>query len=90
MSIIRQTHIETCQSCKIIHPEVECIGIYHCPNALCSGCGGAWFREKLDSYKQINEMEHTVCEKEWLEKGIGYNKNKGIKRKKIRKNLGDK
>ena len=75
--------IETCQSCGITHKSVECIGIIYCPNALCMGSGGGWFRSKLASLNVIPgtaDMEHTVDEEEWLRKGIEHNKAHGIKR----------
>jgi hypothetical protein len=70
----------TCFYCGIYHPHVEAQGMLYCPNALCSGPGGSWFRSKLDSYEEINSSEHTVKEDEWLKKGIINNKNNGIER----------
>ncbi len=75
------TEIETCFSCKLKHPSVEATGIWHCPNALCRGCGAAWFRRTLDSYKDEMDGTHTVDDKEWIEKGRIYNKEKKIRRK---------
>lgn len=71
---------EQCFSCGIKHKGVECIGIFHCPNALCLGCGGGWFRQRLDSYEDSEDGYHTVDEGEWLEKGRTYNKENGIRR----------
>jgi len=70
----------TCFSCRLLHARVECEGIWHCPNALCTGCGGAWFRQTLDSYKECSSATHTVDEDEWLPKGILHNKKNKIKR----------
>lgn len=75
----------TCGSCKLYHPNVEARGIWHCPNALCRGCGGAWFRRTLDSYRELENETHTVDENEWLEKGIAHNKKTGIGRRVFRK-----
>jgi hypothetical protein len=70
---------EICQSCGIEDDRVEARGIWHCPNALCRGTGGAWFRRTLNSYQDMpNAFEHTVDEKEWLIKGREENKIKGI------------
>ncbi len=77
--------MEICQSCGLKHPHVECIGIWHCPNALCLGSGGAWFRSKLDSYLEYDTMTHTVDEIEWLEKGIQENIKNKIRRKTFRR-----
>ncbi len=64
----------TCFSCGYEHEKVEAQGMWHCPNALCMGVGGVWFRYNLNSYKEISSSnEHTVDEDEWLAKGILYN-----------------
>ena len=70
----------TCGSCGLYHKKVECSGIYHCPNALCKGCGGGWFRQRLKSYEECNDGSgcHTVDEKEWLIKGIIHNLKNSI------------
>ena len=73
---------DTCRSCGFFDEKVECQGIWHCPNALCIGCGGGWFRRTLDSYKEFDDgsRDHTVDHNEWLHKGIIYNSEHGIKR----------
>lgn len=76
---MKLTNKEKCQSCHIVHKQVECIGIFHCPNALCRGSGGAWFRHKLDSYKETHSGMHTVDEEEYFLKGTEYNKKNKIK-----------
>ncbi len=74
-----KTH--TCFSCGLKHYKVECQGIWHCPNALCKGSGGGWFRRTLKSYKEIDDnQKHTVDEQEWRFKGIIYNLKNGIRR----------
>lgn len=77
----------TCFSCGLLHQKVECQGIWYCPNALCMGCGGGWFRNKLNSYKECNDGSgcHTVDEDEWLKKGIIHNKNNKIRRTAFRR-----
>lgn len=75
---------ETCFACALTHPKVEARGIWYCPNALCRGCGGAWFRIELDSYKDVDNNRHTVDPDEWLEKGIKYNKENNIRRRRFR------
>lgn len=70
---------EECFSCGIIHPKVEAKGIWHCPNALCRGCGAAWFRNELNSFIDNKDGTHSVCEDEWKKKGKEYNKKNGIK-----------
>jgi len=75
----------TCFSCGIFHPNVEAEGIWYCPNALCQGCGGAWFRLKLKSCKENSDGTHCVDENEWIIKGIQYNKIHGIRRKVFRR-----
>lgn len=74
----------TCFSCGVQHEKVECQGIYYCPNALCMGCGGGWFRQTLNSYHEVQGAPnggHTVDYNEWLKKGTIHNKKHGIKRK---------
>lgn len=77
--------IETCFSCGLQHCKVEGGGIWHCPNALCMGCGGGWFRLTLDSYKECidTSMWHTVDEDEWLAKGMYHNFKNDINRAKF-------
>jgi len=71
---------DTCFSCGIKNKRVEAQGIWYCPNALCQGCGGAWFRATLESYKECcGNGRHTVDEVEWLTKGIIRNKENKIK-----------
>jgi ribosomal protein L37AE/L43A len=70
----------TCGACGITHKQVECKGMWYCPNALCKGAGGAWFKQTLDSYKEINANgQHTIDENEWHVKGKLANKIRGIK-----------
>lgn len=61
--------------------------MFYCPNALCMGCGGGWFRQKLESYEEIpgTAHEHTVNEDEWLVKGRTYNRKNGIRRTTFRR-----
>lgn len=68
----------TCFYCDITHDKVECEGMLHCPNALCPGPGGGWFRYTLDSYEEVENMRHTVDEKEWHEKGKVHNERNNI------------
>jgi len=64
---------EKCQSCGWVSENVECIGIWHCPNAFCRGSGGAWFRDTLKSYKDCDDgVSHTVDDKEWRMKARIY------------------
>ena len=74
-----------CFSCELDHPKVEASGIWYCPNALCMGTGGAWFRAKLDSYRETENYTHTVDECEWLTKGKTYNKKNKITRQAFRR-----
>lgn len=71
---------ETCGSCGITHKSVECSGIWHCPNALCLGSGGGYFRITLKSYKDNHDGTHSVDRIEWRMKGIIHNLKKGIYR----------
>jgi hypothetical protein len=76
----------TCFSCGYTHEKVECQGMFYCPNALCLGAGGAWFRATLDSYEDDPvEAFHTVDEEEWLRKGREYNKENKINRQCFRR-----
>ncbi len=65
--------IYTCSFCPIgHHKSVECAGIYYCPNPLCTGPGGAWFRAKLTSYKSDPDGRHTVNWTEWVAEAEAY------------------
>lgn len=72
----------TCFSCGLFHEKLEAQGIWYCPNALCMGCGGAWFRNTLDSYRECNDGSdsYTIDPSEWLDKGIIYNHEHNIER----------
>lgn len=60
----------TCISCGLNHKDVECSGIYYCPNVLCTVAGNEYFRYKLDSYEEVDSQHHTVDPVEWLYKGL--------------------
>jgi hypothetical protein len=62
-------NIFVCWYCGLHHTQVEASGVYYCPNPLCSGPGGAWFRATLESYKEEGNR-HSVDPVEWLEKGL--------------------
>jgi len=64
-----------CYYCGIKYLEkVECCGVNYCPNPLCTGPGGAWFRVNLKSCKETSKSpeRHTVDHEEWLQKGLEY------------------
>ncbi len=73
------TKTHECCSCGLKHQKVECQGMWYCPNALCSGPGGAWFRKTLKSYRDILNSRHTVDPYELKKKGEKYNKKNEIK-----------
>jgi len=71
---------EKCGFCKIKHKKVEAGGLWYCPNALCNGPGGQWFRRTLSSYEEDEyESTHIVDEKEWKIKGQKYNEKTRIR-----------
>lgn len=78
----------TCFSCGLFHEKVEAQGIWYCPNALCMGCGGGWFRQTLKSYKELDDAsrDHTVDHDEWLKKGIIHNREHKIDRDNFQRN----
>ena len=80
-----------CLYCGYRNKQVEAQGIWHCPNALCTGPGAAYFRSTLKSYKEV-PRGHTVDEWEYWIKGAIHNlKNRIFKfRKPIRKSLNNK
>jgi hypothetical protein len=63
--------VTKCFACNLPSKKLEASGIWYCPNALCKGTGGVWFRYKLDSYIEDSEG-HTIDENEWYEKGKVY------------------
>jgi hypothetical protein len=63
----------TCYYCGLHHKEVEAGGIYSCPNVLCWGPGGAWFRSECKSYKEdADGNKHTVDHEEWIGRALFY------------------
>jgi hypothetical protein len=62
----------TCYYCHLRHEKVEASGVYHCPNPLCSGPGGGYFRSKLKSYTEVENDRHTVDHEEWLNAAVEY------------------
>lgn len=50
--------LETCISCGLDDERVECGGIYHCPNPVCTVTGAVWARRPLKSYRD-NDRENT-------------------------------
>lgn len=71
-------NFEKCFSCGLEHEKVEVSGIWHCPNALCRGVGGHWFRSTLSSYKE-GSANHIVDWDEWQSKGKIHNEKNNIK-----------
>jgi len=62
-----------CRSCTLYHKNVECGGVWYCPNPKCKGSGGSWFRSTLKSYKELKvDGSHTIDEEEWDKKSDEY------------------
>jgi len=61
---LEETYV--CMSCGLSHKQVECSGIYGCPNIACTISGNANFRTKLKSYRQ-DGSSHTVDVEEWIQ-----------------------
>ena len=57
--------IHVCISCGLCHKQVECAGIYHCPNVACTVSGNSGFRSELKSFKEEGS-QHTVDVNEWI------------------------
>jgi len=65
----------TCYYCGLTHRKVEAGGVYHCPNALCTGCGATWFRMRMKSYVELDGGpcgKHAVDPQEMLVRGLAY------------------
>lgn len=63
----------TCYYCHLEHPRVEAGGVHFCPNAMCTGPGGAPHRRALASYtEERHERGHTVDEEEWQRAGLAH------------------
>lgn len=67
-----KNELHKCFYCGFISNRVECKGMWHCPNALCSGTGAYWFRRKLKSFKDEPNRHHSVCPHELYKKGKRY------------------
>lgn len=63
----RKSH--TCFFCGLYGERVEAGGIYFCPNPICPGPGGAWFRRKCKSYQEEEGGRHSVDTRELAEVG---------------------
>ncbi len=55
-----------CFSCQLDHPRVEGSGINHCPNRLCPGSGGFWFRAHLPRYQELPDNRYSVDREELI------------------------
>ena len=65
---LKKHHI--CYYCGLRHASVEAGGVWACPNPLCRGPGGTWFRVQLKSYKDQDSGKHVVDEREWCLAGL--------------------
>ena len=61
--------IYLCKACRLFHPDVECAGIYYCPNPLCTAAGGAPHRHAFDQNPTLNQQSIDVAA--WLAWGEG-------------------
>lgn len=68
----------TCYYCHLRHDQVEAGGVWYCPNPLCTGPGGAYFRSKLKSYKEVEDNRHTVDPDEWLQTALAVLQEPGL------------
>jgi hypothetical protein len=59
-------NINQCVSCGLIHEDVECGGIYYCPNPACTVCGSEWFKHGLKSYRSKGYNTYTVDPEEMI------------------------
>ena len=85
-------HVETvhnnhkqCCYCHLEDKLVEAGGVFYCPNPLCVGPGGAWFRCDLGSFRPVDGGRHSVETDEWEDKGNAYLKERPELYEKIRR-----
>jgi len=57
--------IWTCSACGITDSRVECSGIYHCPNPLCSMCGAGFARSSF-GFHESEDSQGVTPTKEWV------------------------
>lgn len=81
---IVHNHHQQCCYCHLEDKFVEAGGVFYCPNPLCAGPGGAWFRLGLYSFKTEDNDRHSVDPNEWESKGNEYLKDKPELYEKIR------
>jgi hypothetical protein len=60
---------DLCGGCGIRSPDVECRGIYYCPNVLCTMSGATYLKSCLNSYRQSESGKWTVDPVELFELG---------------------
>ena len=82
---IVKTHSLQCCYCKLEEKSVEAGGIFYCPNPLCSGPGGHWFRRTLDSYALVDIDKHKIDQDEWEKKANEFLAARPGLHKKVRK-----
>lgn len=56
VAVMKFTHdltkdIYKCCGCGLVREDVECSGIYYCPNPVCTATGSYWNKTKLKSFK---------------------------------------
>jgi hypothetical protein len=82
---IVKNHAGQCCYCHLEDKLVEAGGVFFCPNPICMGPGGAWFRSGLDSFRLVDGGRHSVETDEWERKGDEYLKDKAVLAAKIRR-----
>ena len=85
---IVKNHAGQCCYCHLEDKLVEAGGVFYCPNPLCMGPGGAWFRSGLDSFRLVDGGRHSVETDEWENKGNDYLKDHPALYAKIKKLYG--
>jgi len=68
----KQDDIYTCRGCGLSSKNVECAGIYYCPNPLCTSSGAAPHRAKMKSFQEDKNGRHTVDPDEMLQVGLKF------------------
>jgi hypothetical protein len=62
--------IHTCHSCGYHDKDVECSGVYFCPNPLCRMCGASWIADGLKKVDVPGTNGYTVDGNELHDKRV--------------------
>lgn len=70
INVKTERNINECYDCKLIDKDVECSGIYYCPNPFCGMSGATGWKIKNLNVKETQSGIELLNYDGWLEKGM--------------------